>query len=406
MLSFHFKMFKNWLNRQLQHHREERLALTRAIAKRLSQNRLVRGKPGDSAADLEQAEKIVRRPLQRTLFQVGFFWRGRVEAFENTWVEAALEGLVHDLSNLAIVDLLSVLASLSLISGGIGYFLDADERRDQNYYRAWSAINSARGQKADSGRKRAIEDLWKGGEDLTGLDIKSVEINNLDLGYRCSFGVGLPKFLCHLPWFGHLRTGVDLREANLEETVLLFVNLEKALLAFADLKGAHLENANLKGADLFLTDLEEAHLGNANLEGANLSFVNLKKSALDKVNSKKVNLEFADLNNSLLLSVNLGGANLSDTNLEKTLVLKSDLSNAENLTEAQLDDSLVCRTSLPSNLSIDSNRDCGKVGEWLKGSKYIQKLMTESTPESIDRYIEDFIKIEVYGIDVYGIGEE
>ena len=70
-----------------------------------------------------------------------------------------------------------------------------------------------------------------------------------------------------------IKSGSDLRNANLSDA-----NLSDANLRNANLSGANLRNANLRNADL-----SDANLRNANLSGANLRNANLSGADLSDV---------------------------------------------------------------------------------------------------------------------------
>ena len=113
---------KEWLSQWQERRQEHHEQLVQNIAHRLYLNRVARNRDGDEATDLAKAEKLARNSFTRTAFRFGNYWRNRVDAFESTWVEAALEGLVNDLQNLAVIDLLNIIASLSLIYTAIVFF--------------------------------------------------------------------------------------------------------------------------------------------------------------------------------------------------------------------------------------------------------------------------------------------
>ena len=96
-----------------------------------------------------------------------------------------------------------------------------------------------------------------------------------------------------------VKSGADLRSANLRGA-----NLRGANLRGADLRGANLCSANLPDADLC-----SANLCSANLRGANLCSANLRSADLCSANLRDANL----------CSANLRGADLRDWGkLEKT----------------------------------------------------------------------------------------
>ena len=77
--------------------------------------------------------------------------------------------------------------------------------------------------------------------------------------------------LSRVQWAG----GVMLREANLQQALLLQANLQEAFLEGAILEKADLWSANLQQTKLTGANLQQTLLRNANLHGANLARVNL-----------------------------------------------------------------------------------------------------------------------------------
>ena len=81
-----------------------------------------------------------------------------------------------------------------------------------------------------------------------------------------------------------IRSGADLRCANLYGADLHYANLRGANLRDTDLSGADLRGANLRGANLIGANLIGADLRGANLSDANLSDANLSDANLSDAN--------------------------------------------------------------------------------------------------------------------------
>ena len=119
----------------------------------------------------------------------------------------------------------------------------------------------------------------------------------------------------------------NLREANLSEADLEKANLERARLKRANLSEADLKKANLKRARLRRANLSEADLKKANLESARLRRANLSEADLEKANLRSARLKRA----------NLWKADLKEANLKKADLRMTDLREAKNLTQEQID---------------------------------------------------------------------
>ena len=107
-----------------------------------------------------------------------------------------------------------------------------------------------------------------------------------------------------------LKSGADLRDADIRGA-----NLSGADLRDADLSGADLRDADIRGANLSCADLSSADLSSANLSCADLSSANLSGADLSGTNLRDADLRDADLRGANLSGANLSGANLSSANL-------------------------------------------------------------------------------------------
>ena len=336
-----------WLSAQQEKRREARDRITENIARRLSQNRIARGRESDDETDRRQAERIVRNPFTRTIFRLGSSWRNSIEAVESTWVEAALEGLVNDLQNLAIIDLLNLIASLSLISTAIGFFSEAGERKKQNHYQAWQVINLAIGSPAESGRKAAIADLFADGVSLAGLDLNKATIQELDISPDCLF---LSWHVFHqlctskVPMFSERIAFLPL--SNFRDAILLDSNFSKANLVESNFENVNLVDNQFQEARLYRSKFQYAVIVASHFQNAHI-------------------VE-GSLQNARFIGGSLQGANLSETKLERALFIDTDLRGVQGLVKEQLtgeNSPLICNTTLPEELAIDPNRDCDRLAE-------------------------------------------
>jgi uncharacterized protein YjbI with pentapeptide repeats len=120
------------------------------------------------------------------------------------------------------------------------------------------------------------------------------------------------------------------------------LNLAKAHIPKVDLSRANLTAANLNGADL-----SRARSDAANLNGAELIGADLRGAALNGANLSNADLNGANLSNAALSGPTRYGNDRSNTNLSRTnlsgatltgaLLSGADLTDAQNLTQEQLD---------------------------------------------------------------------
>ncbi|MCK6695069.1 MAG: pentapeptide repeat-containing protein [Thermoanaerobaculia bacterium] len=75
-------------------------------------------------------------------------------------------------------------------------------------------------------------------------------------------------------------SNADLRNANLDGTILVRANFHETNLGSATLRGAKLQNANFCRTDLYRTDLSGADLTDANLQGTQLAWTSFAGAKL------------------------------------------------------------------------------------------------------------------------------
>ncbi|NEQ46281.1 MAG: NACHT domain-containing protein [Leptolyngbya sp. SIOISBB] len=156
----------------------------------------------------------------------------------------------------------------------------------------------------------------------------------------------------------------DLTSAQLAISQLFDTNLTSANLTSAYLFSAYLDNAvltsvNLTSANLTSANLTSVHLRNTVLTSANLTSANLTSAVLTSANLTSANLTGAYLDNAVLTS-----ANLTSANLTSAILLNTQLGNAQNLSQEQLAGAsppLLCGATLPADIALDPNRDCGQL---------------------------------------------
>jgi uncharacterized protein YjbI with pentapeptide repeats len=174
-------------------------------------------------------------------------------------------------------------------------------------------------------------------------------------------GVSLSSANLKGAWLNDAKlSNANLEGANLEGAYLEGAVLRHADLIRANLREAKLQCADLIDADLDFTDLEGADLRSANLEGAYLEGAALRNTKLGGANLSRADISEANLSGANLEGTYLKGADLSRANLEG-----ADLSRAKGLTKEQLEEAYLCKTTLPKEIGIAPDRDCGKpYDEW------------------------------------------
>jgi uncharacterized protein YjbI with pentapeptide repeats len=131
-------------------------------------------------------------------------------------------------------------------------------------------------------------------------------------------------------------------------------------LGSINLSGARLAESNFEGSNLDAADLRSVSLEGANLKNTKLRGAKLKESYLKKTDFEIADLENADLTKTQLEGANFEGANLKNVDIKGAILLDTKLKNSRNLTEKQINEALLCRTTLPNSLTkkFPQDRDC------------------------------------------------
>ncbi|MDZ8069047.1 MAG: pentapeptide repeat-containing protein [Nostoc sp. DedQUE08] len=269
---------------------------------------------------------------------------------------------------------LSQAVNASVLIGAITFIAGEQQRRDLQVYQAWQVISAAHGQGGSGGRIQALEFLnseprripwfwlrWQR-ESLSGLEIPNaylVPARNLDK-----------------------KDGIQLSEANLNDT-----NLEGANLSSANLQKANLSSANLQRADLQKANLQRASLSSANLQRADLQKANLQEAFLLVANLQRANLQEANLKEAFLLKANLQRASLLNANLQKAILGGANLQGAI-LGKANLQGAILRETNLQdANLSVANLQNTSLSVANLQDAQYTDKTTSR---ERCSSYSDDY----------------
>ena len=205
-----------------------------------------------------------KRPLRR----FAAWW-------ETTTVEKFLEDIVFLLKNAALLDIINLVAGVTIIISLGTWLIGKQERWEDDIFSTWQVINDANNDQSGV-TKLALERLLRNGFSLSGLDLSEVNLEGANL------------------------QEANLVEADLQEAYLIRANLQEANLEVANLReanlwGANLREANLMGAYLEVANLQEANLWGTNIWGANLQEANLEEANLEVANLQEANLEEAEI---------------------------------------------------------------------------------------------------------------
>ncbi|NEQ74219.1 MAG: hypothetical protein F6K23_14940 [Okeania sp. SIO2C9] len=234
-----------------------------------------------------------------------------IRRFSDWWETTPIKKFIEDIDYLAVLNVVSLLANIAIISSLVTWFTEREERQEEKHFATWSIISDGQGDKSGV-VKTAVERLHKDGFSLLG-----VQLDGTNLG------------LANL-------SEADLSLANLSKADLSFANLSEAKFIAANLREANLREADLSFADLSEANLSEADLSFADLSFADLSFANLSETDLLLANLSETDLTLANLSKANLSKANLSEANLSLADLSETYLGGTYLFNAKNLSNAQI----------------------------------------------------------------------
>ena len=157
--------------------------------------------------------------------------------------------------------------------------------------------------------------------------------------------------------------GVDLADANLQNTCWDGSDLRGAIVSGANLSAATFNSAILQQANLDGVEAHDASFASANMFGANLSqsdltqanllAANMASSLLQGTNFADANLQGANLTGATMFGATLTGTNLLNANLTNAVLPDVDLAETENLTADQVSAALTnAGTKLPEGIDV------------------------------------------------------
>ncbi|NEP73809.1 MAG: hypothetical protein F6K27_16505 [Okeania sp. SIO2F5] len=216
-----------------------------------------------SPQDVQSPEKETPEKQTRPIRRFADWW-------ETTAIEKFVEDIDYLLTNFAILNVVGLLANITLIVSLVSWFTERKERKEQRHFSSWSIINE--GQSDKSGVvTAAVERLNNEGFSLSGLKLNKTNLHDANLSGARLFQADLSE--------------ATLSRVKLTKANLVLANLSKVFFIGADLNEAYLNGANLNGANMIGIKFTKANLGGvnlseANLDGANLDGANLRGAYL------------------------------------------------------------------------------------------------------------------------------
>ncbi len=240
--------------------------------------------------------------------------------WETTPIEKFIEDIDYFLVNLAVLNVVSLLANITLIVGLVGWLTGFEKRKEEKLFSTWSIINDAEGDQSGV-VKTAVERLHK-----EKLNLSFLELNKTDL------------------------SRAKLSQARLEET-----NFSETELHKADFSKANLLNVNFNKAIVVAANFSEAFLGGTDFNKAYVNGADFSKANLVGAIFHEANLGGADFSEAEFKDIDLSGANLRG----------AKIFNAKNLSNAQIKLACNWKEATYVNTTILENNEAQKLEEQL-----------------------------------------
>ena len=247
-----------------------------------------------------------------------------------------------------------LLTLIGLVLAFSTIMVEAEDRRSERIFRAWEVVlrvtDTDQGRPLGSGSaiRQALEylnrrfDGWGCFDLITRL---SIEMTGNDKR-RCLFPRKNRESLSRLSMGGIDLSDVDLRHANLTESILSNVNFVDAMLSDATFNGSTIVDGRFNGADLQRAKFYDATLSGVFLLCADMSGAELGAATLSTVVA-------SDLTTSMLCrkqsmgpyALELSDANLSGADISNADLRFSNLTNAK-FGAAVLEDTKLCGANI------------------------------------------------------------
>ncbi|RAM49553.1 MAG: hypothetical protein C6Y22_21885 [Hapalosiphonaceae cyanobacterium JJU2] len=258
-----------------------------------------------------------------TTLLITFFIVGGIACLENEQKKDKCEYKFNISTIICLISdskLLEQLQNIGVLSAALLFFWDTFDRKKQLERQAWQLIDGAQGSETSGARKQAIEELYREGADITGLDADGADLRGINL------------------------SGADLTGASFKNAILKGANFEGAILTQAYFEGANLQGANFKKATLIGTNFTKSDLSKlskvkeidnedlsnpTDFRDANLSYATFNEARLTEAIFGIDEAEKSDTAQQLLGSkTQLNAARFWDANLNQTNLRKVDISCA------------------------------------------------------------------------------
>jgi hypothetical protein len=199
------------------------------------------------------------------------------EAWRATWgkrrgilfsPELALRWLTYLMSPLAIFRLLELIGRLAILVALVSWFAERGDRRESKHNQAWAVIMAAKGERADGGRKNALESLAHEGISLGGAPLQRADLYGINLNKAQLFGSNFSD--------GRLFYS-KLEDTSLNESIFERTTVLKSSFKRANIVTVKFTNTTITDSDFTDAILLDVDFSNANIDAATLRTVQAAK---------------------------------------------------------------------------------------------------------------------------------
>jgi hypothetical protein len=176
--------------------------------------------------------------------------------------ELALRWLTFLISPLAIFRLLELAGRLAVLLALVSWVAERGDRRESKHNQAWAVVMAAKGERADGGRKNALESLSRDGVALGGAPLQKAQFNGIDLNKALLFSADFSEGVLFF--------------SKLESTALNQANFSRANILKTSFKGATIVTVSFANATITASDFTDATLLDVDFSSANIDNATLQ----------------------------------------------------------------------------------------------------------------------------------
>lgn len=292
------------------------------------------------------------------------------------------KGRVASRLNRAVIFIAALVTVISVAASAFFYIKDRPVRNRDAVYSAWQIVANMEGKKGSGGREAAIAQLLNHGEDLSGINLDSGFLKDVDMSNISCRGGSFTQTVLSNAFFNnsHL-SSVSFKSARLSKAQLINASLDyidfigsvitDAELGSAQLthcigdsvttfNGSSFENSKIAYSQFLGSNFDNTIFTNSSLVEVMLSGSFMRRSKLENTSWRHTKARFLDMslseanNISVGASSDLGGSRFDRTKLQFAIFEHVDLTStsffSSDLTGARFVDSNLYNADFSSSV--------------------------------------------------------